>query len=122
MKPSGILSFWQVPEDAGDPDIKVYVNGELVETGGGSSDFTTCTVTPKDKGLYAEIPIIANDVLTMSDPDGVLSAEVPLYKGTLVMNFPNAYFEVDVSGNATYDSGTGELVITGDCQLDIDHR
>ena len=40
MKPSGILNFENVPAGADDPDVKVYVNGELVETGGGggSSD------------------------------------------------------------------------------------
>ena len=37
MKPSGVLNFENVPADAGDPDVKVYVNGDLVETGGGGS-------------------------------------------------------------------------------------
>ena len=122
MNPSGILSFWQVPEDAGDPDIKVYVNGELVETGGGGGDFSTCTVTPGSNGITVNMPVVDEENNTLS-LQGILfdPAKVVLYKGSLVIPVPLKLVVVD-SGDAVYDSDNEIVTITGDCQLSIGPR
>lgn len=45
MKPSGILNFENVPADAGDPDVKVYVNGVKVNNGSGGDGNMVITQT-----------------------------------------------------------------------------
>lgn len=118
MKPSGIVSFYNVPADAGDPDVKVYVNNELFETGGGSSDFTTCMVTPGSRGIDVSLPVVdeENNTISMGFPSEAV--KVVLYKGSI--KIPVAYLDVTIdSGDAVYDSGNDIVTITGDCTLSI---
>lgn len=122
MKPSGIVSFYNVPADAEDPDVKVYVNNELVETGGGGGgDFSTCTVTPGANGITVSLPVVDEENNTLSlqglfDPEKVV-----LYKGSLVIPVPMKLVVID-SGDAVYDSENEIVTITGDCQLSIGPR
>ena len=61
MKPSGVLNFENVPADAGDPDVKVYVNGDLVESGGGGASigkFVTVNLICDD--TYDEVYVPCN--------------------------------------------------------------
>lgn len=132
MKPSGIVSFYNVPEDAGDPDVKVYVNNELVESGGGGGDgdFTTATITlanpdneethmrgyypivDESKGIVlSRINIGGNDVTCLANN---ASYTVPLYKGKYT-GIGLSLEEMEISGDAEYD---GEyLTVTGDCTI-----
>ena len=123
MKPSGIVSFYNVPDDAGEPDVKVYVNNELVETGGGGGgDFSTCTVTPGANGITVNMPVVDEENNTLS-LQGILfdPATVVLYKGSLVIPVPLKLVVID-SGDAVYDSDNEIVTITGDCQLSIGPR
>lgn len=122
MKPSGILNFENVPQDAGDPDVKVYVNGELVETGGGGGDFTTAIVSVSE-----DVNVIATYLLTNGDDtslwtDSGMYADmspfiIPLYKGKIIM-VPSGGNVVSVTANNdNAKAEDGKLVITGDCEI-----
>ena len=125
MKPSGILNFENVPLDAGDPDVKVYVNGELVETGGGSSDLTLATITiaeDSDTEYLSAMAYVDGDAIkTMAAMECSAgdTFTVPLYKGTFVLQGPTS--NLTVTGDAEITSMEGYLgnvvVITGDCTL-----
>ena len=125
MKPSGLLSFWQVPEDAGDPDVKVYVNGELVEAGSGSGDFTTAsvTLTGNDVILVNVAYLVTSDGETQLVTSDAMTPEaspmtIPLYKGKIVLVPSGSKFESVTANNdnASIDSD-GNLVITGDVEI-----
>lgn len=115
MKPSGIINFENVPADAGDPDVKIYVNGEEVSSGGGGGDFSTCTVTPGTDGIETFLPVVdeENDTIKMqyspSDP-----VKVVLYKGSLQVDTLQLVVD-DISGDAVYDSDNDIVTVTGDC-------
>lgn len=124
MKPSGILNFENVPDDAGDPDVKIYVNGEEVSAGGGSSDFTTATMTINTgsgvKGLL--MPIIYDE-----EPAGIIETfpttgseledgeyTIMLYKGFLGVE-QHQGSSITVSGSA--EAQDNMLLITGDFEI-----
>ena len=136
MKPSGVLNFENVPTDAGDPDVKVYVNGDLVETGGGgSSDFALATLTIGnniqcdvfgavfDLSQMFELPAdtLPTVISQMSEPSEG-SYTVCLYKGCTVLNcFNDNMDHVEISGNIEPIDppveGSYLYVITGDCSI-----
>ena len=121
MKPSGIVSFYNVPDDAGDPDVKVYVNNELVETGGGGeSDFTTCEVTfTNTAASYVYIPELVDTEPAALATFGEKAAGVytiALYKGMAVIK--TGAIVDDTSGLIQEDDeNTGRYIITGDCSI-----
>ena len=121
--PSAVVSFNAVPEDAADPDVKIYVNGELVESGGGSSDITTATVKLSNDsssgyismplcydlegytGLYGLGPVAADGEYT-----------VALYKGAAYINVITGTDVLSVvSGDAELDENA--IKVTGDCVI-----
>lgn len=122
MKPSGILNFENVPADAGDPDVKVYVNGSEVEIGGGGdSDFTTAVMTVADyEGMMfpASPPQLFNEEGNAGAyvESSVAAGEytIVLYKGKCL--FVTDCSSVTVTGNATFDDGfilaTGDFSVT----------
>ena len=122
MKPSGILNFENVPADAGDPDVKVFVNGEEVSAGGGGdSDFTTATVTISAVHV-TDIPLPFIDdtdgyeCVYVIYPTNAYDAgvyKVPLYKGKLMVETNTS--SITVTGDAEYSEGV--LTITGDCEI-----
>lgn len=125
MKPSGIINFENVPADAGDPDVKIYVNGEEVSSGGGGGDFTTAVITTAaDAGtdnVTAPIPVVdESGIILPVEIEPNKTYTVVLYKGKLnltVMNFGLVSFTV-VSGDAevTLDNDY-KVVVTGDCEI-----
>lgn len=133
MKPSGVLNFENVPADAGDPDVKVYVNGSEVSAGGGGdSDFDTVKVTFVNndtvKNLEPHISVIMEsdgdkfivaDPLIMSETSEEL--DVVLYKGSadggLYMSGSVVTEGVTVSGDIEYDDGY--ITITGNGTVTI---
>lgn len=126
MKPSGILNFENVPADADDPDVKVYVNGELVETGGGdSSDFTTAVVTSDDTTYQISmLAPVAMDEEGMSASfvietlDIGASITVILYKGYAVIPVNLSDDDtLDVTGDGVYNEDTKMLFVTGNCTI-----
>lgn len=135
MKPSGILNFENVPQDAGDPDVKVYVNGELVETGGGGkSDFTVanvsigadtmiqlCVLTDPSE-LYSlpagTLPTVITDYVDAEE--GTYS--VPLYKGhAIIICLRESLDDVETSGDIEHINEPGSdaflFDVTGDCSV-----
>jgi hypothetical protein len=92
--------------------------------GGGSSDFSTATVTVTKNGLTA---VFLPTKIDIDDVDGAMvisdveSGEyiIPLYKGhTLVpVNLASPTATVSVSGSASYEEGY--VTITGDCTITI---
>lgn len=93
-------------------------------SGGGSSDFSTAEVTiemsvspiseyymPVVELEYEEDGTVVNTLYGREEPYTVL---VPLYKGKCTIY---AEDNIVVSGNATYDSDNGTVLITGNCTL-----
>lgn len=131
MKPSGILNFENVPADAGDPDVKVYVNGSEVEIGGGSSDFTTAAVTlanstgDLDDIVLAAPFIVEGEISIMPDVTRGHQAtlEIVLYKGSLVCTVTTddnqMITENITTTGAIEDLGGGYLQITGDGTITV---
>lgn len=126
MKPSGIISFYNVPDDAGDPDVKVYVNNELVEIGGGGgeSDFSlvTMTVAGEANDVATNFPTVVNAGGTDAavgggvEISGGLTYPVILYKGVAFVFFTDEV-TFTVSGDAEI---TGQMIkVTGDFTLTI---
>lgn len=121
MKPSGIVSFYNVPADAEDPDVKVYVNNELVESGGGgSSDLSICTMTIGENydRNYVLISIPeASDLYNESSVGKSYNTgtyNVILYKGQCIGELGTE--GAVVTGNATVDE-YGSVTITGDFEV-----
>lgn len=100
------------------------------EGGGGSSDFSTATVTfvqtSKDSdggGGWTDITTIQSDDKltwiadfdTMYNVSPTHTQEVVLYKGHAIGVAGG--MDMNVSGNATYNSETEEIDITGDCTI-----
>ena len=99
---------------------KVTVN---VEGGGGSSDFSTAEVTvvntAEDIEIHPYLPAIINNALTTNITVLESTSEsftVVLYKNSVVVEGPFG-LDVETSGNASFDSDTNQLTITGDCTL-----
>lgn len=110
-------------------DVTNYASAE-VNVSGGSSDFSTATVTIvggsstiQDPYAY-ELPAISRDGLssTIVPPiagDEPNNVDVILYKGksTSTVTGISTASELIVSGNATYDTVGQILTITGNCTL-----
>ena len=110
----------KVYEKAGEVYNKVTVN---VEGGGGSSDFSTAEVTvvntAEDIEIHSYLPAIINNALTTNITVLESTSEsftVVLYKNSVVVEGPFG-LDVETSGNASFDSDTNQLTITGDCTL-----
>ena len=110
----------KVYEKAGEVYNKVTVN---VEGGGGSSDFSTAEVTvvntAEDIEIHPYLPAIINNALTTNITVLESTSEsftVVLYKNSVVVEGPFG-LDVETSGNASFDSDTNQLTITGDCTL-----
>lgn len=126
MKPSGILNFENVPADAGDPDVKVYVNGSEVEIGGGGdSDLTTCelTVTTSGDAYYDSItaPLIYNNeaaIGSASATDETTVYTIILYKGSA-----KGISLIDLTGTVTLSGDIAQdgpaYTVTGDAAITI---
>ena len=121
--PSGILSFVAVPDDAGDADVKVYVNGELVESGGGGdSDFaiakwTNTIANLKIVGCFIDEETIAPT--TMSTEFDVGSYDLAMYKGSGVCYMdPSGVEYVEFTGDAEVDVD-GTITYTGDFTISL---
>lgn len=122
MKPSGIVSFYNVPADAEDPDVKVYVNNELVESGGGgSSDLSFCNLTIGEDfdrtPISLTLPYLSDlegsEALVVGTQFNTGVYKIPLYKGVCVGSA--AYTSITATGDVVYDGGA--LIITGDCEI-----
>lgn len=120
--PSGVFNYMQVPDDAGDAAVKIFVNGEEVSAGG-SSDFTIAKVTI-DTGSGAEslnLPYTFDEEnasgiwLSWAYNQAFLDGEynIPLYKGMIIAE--QVYATMDLEGDATFEEGV--LTITGDCTI-----
>ena len=123
-KPKGVLSFWNVPADADDPDIKVYVNGALVE-GSSSSDISIATITIREPDVIVN-PDARLTVAYLDDYDNCVKAtgeiislqdgaiiRVPLYKGKQIGSYSGL---ISSTGGVTLD-GEGWIIITGDGEI-----
>lgn len=109
-------------------EVENLVTGEMYTGGGGDSDFSTAVVTAKANEDYITeneyfLPIIAPEGYPITNSSAALSPLVNdvdlifvviLYKGKCV-TFANE--DVVISGNASFDSESGLLTITGDCTL-----
>jgi len=62
--PSAVVAFENVPADAADPVVDVYVNGEKVSSGGGGTDFVRVIPLIDNDGYF-----IPEETLTYSDVD-----------------------------------------------------
>ena len=133
MKPSGIVSFYNVPDDAGDPDVKVYVNNELVETGGGGSDDLTAaklTVNipqnnAKGFGTIATVYaacINGNETTSyyeIQQDDETVTVDIVLYKGAAYVEIDTAsYSGATVSGDIT-EISTFHYTMSGDGVINL---
>jgi hypothetical protein len=95
----------------------------VAEGGGGSSDFSTATVTinPNNRGaeLYGAY-FDGNDAFTsdvlVQRADMTLTAV--MYKGAMYGAIDTDR-QVSVSGSITYDSEYGDIIITGDCTITL---
>lgn len=100
-----------------------YIDGEYVEFGGGggSSDFSTATITLINQGseVYTAIPVATDNGINISNypfPTGTNTYLMPLYKNRLAV-FSSDDIIAEVSGSATYADGV--LVVTGDCTITL---
>ena len=90
--------------------------------GGGSSDFSTATVTIVDSetGSVSEpyaLPILTLDAISLVNVyarDNSHELTVPLYKGVLMVD---AFEDIVVSGDAVYSVEDGIVSITGNCSI-----
>ena len=124
--PSGVFNYTQVPDDAGDADVKIFVNGEEVSAGGGSSDFTVAKISVTNQHSDAIQLNIANadddentssDQINISGGSTVDNINVILYKGNAYgtlfdSNGQLIEEDVTVSGDVEFDEG--DVTVTGD--------
>lgn len=98
----------------------IVVARKLSGSGGGSSDFSTASVTVNLRGLaYFVLPKIVDEggqgaLMITGVSSGVY--EIALYKGYAVCDAPPDV-DVSVSGNASLDEDL--IYITGDCTITI---
>ena len=119
--PSGKIT---ISENGTDIDVAQYALADVnVEGGGGSSDFSTAEVTvvntAEDIEIHPYLPAIINNALTTNITVLESTSEsftVVLYKNSVVVEGPLG-LDVETSGNASFDSDTNQLTITGDCTL-----
>lgn len=92
----------------------------IANASGGSSDFSTAQVTVVQETLgTVALPVKYVDGAT----EGIIATvpnndnTVVLYKGLAIGSVLDDGLNVSVSGNADYDSLTGQIFITGDCTI-----
>lgn len=109
-----------------------YDNGEWNEipccSGGGSSDFSTATVTSINNtgaALRCVMPLAFDDVGDWSSSSGQAYFDIGtttttaiLYKGKCNIYMPSNEYTITISGNIEDDSD-GYYIITGDCTITI---
>lgn len=66
--PSAVVAFENVPDDAADPVVDVYVNGEKVSSGGGGADFVRVIPLIDDDGYF-----VPEETLSFNDVDAGLA-------------------------------------------------
>lgn len=125
MKPSGVLNFENVPNDAGDPDVKVYVNGDLVESGGGGSSIGKyATVTLECDDTYDEVYVpcdtqyppgadVCWGIQYLTVTDG--KAKVLLLDGAT--DDATRLYNIEAKKNDSYYTGT-PVSATGGCTVE----
>ena len=108
-------------------DVNILGVTGSYEGGGGSSDFSTATVTISGSGtIEMTMPVVYD---TVGD-EGIFSASqsfeagqsytVPLYKGAMaVMESVPRYTAQMISGNASIMADGMGILITGDCTITI---
>lgn len=104
----------------------VKLNGEEYGGGGGSSDFSTATVTVSNttSDMLSVLAVSIRDTPSSAVvPFGTIMADsdrthtVPLYKGVCSWKMTSADVVVAVSGDISYDNGN--IFITGDGTITI---
>ena len=93
-----------------------------IANGGGSSDFSTATVTMVGTTPDVEFQCVSVDengmVPTIYFSTGSGTATVVLYQGRASLVNYNEY-EMSISGDIVYDTAMDEYIITGDCTITI---
>lgn len=93
------------------------------EGGGGSSDFSTATVTIVGTTPDVEFECVSIDEdgmhHTISVSTGSGTATVVLYQGSASLINNNEYEIMSISGDIEYDVAMDEYTITGDCTITI---
>ena len=96
--------------------------------GGGSSDFSTATVTidSQSGGLVGKLvygmmtPYFAYSALASAWGGDPTEIPIILYQGQIMLVKDDATLAISsVSGNINYDSGEDLYIITGDCTITI---
>ena len=121
--PSGVFNYTQVPDDAGDADIKVYVNGEEVSSGGGgSSDFSTAKVTIINNdanGINLYAAVVGENYMDCTDSVGGSASKeinIALYKGkafAILRTAGGSLIDEDIETTGDIDFDDGDITITG---------
>lgn len=110
-------------EEKGEMYNKVTVNVE-----GGSSDFSTATVTivSANQGKVGTMfygmmsPYYAYTVSAFAFGNGATEIPIILYHGQILFNTEEATLTIaSTSGAITYDSAEAKYTITGDCTITI---
>lgn len=123
--PSAVVSFNAVPEDAADPDVKVYVNGELVESGGGGGgDLSACKITFDaesgsgyvDVAYFIEIPDGPYGTSGKFRVTANAVADAILFKGKCYVEKKNVLDTITVVSGSAVDAD-GMIEVSGDCVL-----
>lgn len=123
--PSGKI---MITENGTDIDVAQYALADVnVEGGGGSSDFSTATMTVNGNFTQSDLfiaPVIEKDpnnedIAFPQIQSGNSTYTVILYKGRSVLMFMGSQSRtITVSGNIETAS-TGVYIITGDCTITI---
>lgn len=114
-------------------DVSIFGVTGTYEGGGGSSDFTTCTVTfteQWDEDWIIYVPWVNDfgstgdmDVVTFLGAGQTITVQCVLYKGLAVGSFPDdsrpSTGTVTTTGGVSYDEDANFINITGDGTLTI---
>lgn len=121
--PTGTI---EITENGEGIDVSSYAYADVNVSGGGSSDFTTCTVTVLDSqnnsSVCKGLPVVLEDdeynlhgIATSDDYYPSSPYTIPLYKGKAYILDPG---KIDsYSGNITFDQDALTYIITGDCTI-----
>lgn len=133
VKNYGIHDEWKDLNKVNDIDIKsidgvidsIKVNGEEAG-GGGSSDFSTATVTIDNTtrtSINCAVPVISEELegackaIARITGEDYLVNTVPLYKGKALLMFQGG--TISVTGAIDGSLGGGAFVVTGDGSITI---